>query len=513
MQRGWSGQKPRPNSLKALLQRQARRRKLQEAEAQLEESDLRRIVQLLEEQAVLGRGGEADPRINYDGFAQARGCVATECLASFGPQVGPFFQASTFLQFERDGDGAVSLPLLVQYLTQHANAMQLRAQLCPYDAEGTGELDAQQLEDYLKDVAQENPLLGGMEPSFLPHYTRIAARKLLFFHGRQRAKRGRMSVRLSDLMVSPVMMELQELRALGLAIAAEGGPPAPDERDLSSNWFSLQSAQRVYTTFHTWDADGSGTLSRAEFSRISQGTMSELFIGRVFEEHAAAPRGDVWPPPPPGAAQACGEQPGGGGGGSGARGPGSPDGLPRLGLRVRTPTGSGAGGGSPPPPGQDGGAGGEQAEQQQRRRGARQPAPGACARDEMDMMAFVDFVLAWDHRNHPAALPYFFSIFDLRHKGYLTHSDLYTFFREIHAMWVAMGEYADLVIHDVLDEIVDMAAPRRQGAITAADLRDCKMAGTVFSILANVDQFYQYNYRENFMHSDGGEGGGQAGGG
>jgi hypothetical protein len=36
-------------------------------------------------------------------------------------------------------------------------------------------------------------------------------------------------------MVSPVMMELQELRALGLA----GGPDL-DDRDLPSNWFSLQ---------------------------------------------------------------------------------------------------------------------------------------------------------------------------------------------------------------------------------------------------------------------------------
>jgi hypothetical protein len=27
--------------------------------------------------------------------------------------------------------------------------------------------------------------------------------------------------------------------------------------------------------------------------------------------------------------------------------------------------------------------------------------------------------------------------------------------------------------------------------ITAADLARCKMAGTVFSVLANVDQFYQ----------------------
>lgn len=35
-------------------------------------------------------------------------------------------------------------------------------------------------------------------------------------------------------------------------------------------------------------------------------------------------------------------------------------------------------------------------------------------RDEMDLMAFVDFVLAWDHRNHTAALPYFFRIFDMQ---------------------------------------------------------------------------------------------------
>jgi hypothetical protein len=55
----------------------------------------------------------------------------------------------------------------------------------------------------------------------------------------------------------------------------------------------------VYGTFDAWDSDRSGSLSRAEFSRISQGTMSELFIGRVFEEHVAQHRKDVWPPPPP----------------------------------------------------------------------------------------------------------------------------------------------------------------------------------------------------------------------
>lgn len=92
-------------------------------------------------------------------------------------------------------------------------------------------------------------------------------------------------------------------------------------------------------------------------------------------------------------------------------------------------------------------------------------------------------------------------------QGYLTLHDLYTFFKEVHVLWVAMGEYADLDIYDVLDEIMDMVKPAQPGRITKADLETCKVAGTVFSILANVDQFYQYNYRENFMHQDGEDGG------
>jgi serine/threonine-protein phosphatase 2A regulatory subunit B'' len=35
-------------------------------------------------------------------------------------------------------------------------------------------------------------------------------------------------------------------------------------------------------------------------------------------------------------------------------------------------------------------------------------------RDEMDLVAFTDFVLAWDHRALPPAIKYFFPIMDLR---------------------------------------------------------------------------------------------------
>lgn len=32
----------------------------------------------------------------------------------------------------------------------------------------------------------------------------------------------------------------------------------------------------------------------------------------------------------------------------------------------------------------------------------------------MDLVAFTDFVLAWDHRSHPCAIKYFFDIFDAK---------------------------------------------------------------------------------------------------
>jgi len=34
----------------------------------------------------------------------------------------------------------------------------------------------------------------------------------------------------------------------------------------------------------------------------------------------------------------------------------------------------------------------------------------------MDLVAFTDFVLAWDHRSHPAAIKYFFPIVDLQNR-------------------------------------------------------------------------------------------------
>lgn len=134
--------------------------------------------------------------------------------------------------------------------------------------------------------------------------------------------------------------------------------------------------------------------------------MSELFISRVFEEHVAPRRGATWPPKKQ-------QQPStGGSDGSasptsstrrpsslpaipGTSPPRSPASRPLAGSNSRQQQQLGVGGSSWPPP---------------------LPPGAACARDEMDLLSFATFVLAWDHRNQPAAIPYFFKIFDIHHR-------------------------------------------------------------------------------------------------
>lgn len=128
------------------------------------------------------------------------------------------------------------------------------------------------------------------------------------------------------------------------------------------------------------------------------------------------------------------------------------------------------------------------------------------SRDRMDLTEFTDFVLAWDHRSNPAAIKYFFPIFDLKKQGSISPHELYIFFKEVHVMWVqVLGEYADLSIFDVIDELIDMVKPKDPPNITAEDLRACGMSGTFFSCLADAKQFRDYNYRENQMHQSSNE--------
>lgn len=166
----------------------------------------------------------------------------------------------------------------------------------------------------------------------------------------------------------------------------------------------------MHSTFTSWDADRSGGLSVSEFSRISQGTMSELFISRVFQEHVTRHR------QPMESRGTCS----GGGSAHGMSRRATEGGSADVAAAHEATNGQqGPGGQAAPGAAQDAmGAGAGQANTSSSsgadtdRKNSVGGCSGGCS-GEMDMMAFVDFVLAWDHRNHAAALPYFFTIFDI----------------------------------------------------------------------------------------------------
>ncbi|KXZ55064.1 hypothetical protein GPECTOR_3g221 [Gonium pectorale] len=356
--------KAKPQSIGTLVKREAKKRKEQET-LLLSEDELRQVWYMMEELGTFSDNGE-EVRINYDGFSQ----VLTRCRELFGPQIEPFFKANVFLKFERDSNGCISANQFLNFLNLRTTMLQNRLDLTAFDPDNTGSLTTEQLEDYVKSLVPQVPALSDMQAPFLEHYGRIAVRKLMFFHGKNGC------VRIRDLVNSVVLQELNDLKNNQL-----------QEHQLISNWFSIQSTQRVYKTFLALDEDMNGLLSRLE--------------------------------------------------------------------------------------------------------------------DEMDLLAFTDFVLAWDHRSHPAAIKYFFDIFDLKKQGCITPAELYIFFKEIHHMWVhVMNEYADLSIYDVVDEILDMIKPKITARITPEDLQVSGMSGIFFSMLSDVKQFYDYNYRENLMHQD-----------
>ena len=126
-----------------------------------------------------------------------------------------------------------------------------------------------------------------------------------------------------------------------------------------------------------------------------------------------------------------------------------------------------------------------------------------CIRDrEMDFQAFLDFVLAWSNKNHPASLAYFFRILDINKTGSLTNMEIWTFLKSVHKTWIADPDNYDLNMLDVRDEIFDMVKPSQDGRITLEDLQRCGCAHTVIEILCDHTGFWRYDNRESLPHDD-----------
>ncbi|KFD69764.1 hypothetical protein M514_11787, partial [Trichuris suis] len=114
---------------------------------------------------------------------------------------------------------------------------------------------------------------------------------------------------------------------------------------------------------------------------------------------------------------------------------------------------------------------------------------------EMDFRGFVDFSLAMENNNDPAAVNYLFKIFDIRQRGYLDSFSLNYFYRGIQRS-IEEHNYPRVKFEDINAELFDMIRPAVPDQITALDLKRSNCAGLFFNILSHLEGFLSYENRE-----------------
>lgn len=163
--------------------------------------------------------------------------------------------------------GKVAIINLFNLLMRKVWIQQTRIGLSLYDVTGKGFLRETDLEAYIFELIPSLTQLDGLEKSFHSFYVCTAVRKFFFFLDPLRTGR----IRIKDILKSNFLDELLELRDSDLP-------------NLQENWFSAPSALSVYGHYLNLDKDHNGMLSKSELLGYGTGTLTSVFIDRLYEE-------------------------------------------------------------------------------------------------------------------------------------------------------------------------------------------------------------------------------------
>lgn len=189
---------------------------------------------------------------------------------TIGEKFRPYFSARIFCKLlQNDSNGRISVRHFFNYVMRKVWLHQTRIGLSLYDVAGQGYLREVDLENYILELIPTLPQLDGLETSFHSFYVCTAVRKFFFFLDPLRTNK----VKIQDILACSFLDDLLELRDETLP---------KDVQD--SNWFSAPSALRVYGQYLNLDMDHNGMLSKDELSRYGTGTLTPIFIERVFQE-------------------------------------------------------------------------------------------------------------------------------------------------------------------------------------------------------------------------------------
>jgi serine/threonine-protein phosphatase 2A regulatory subunit B'' len=184
-------------------------------------------------------------RVNYDQFCDMGRKLGPQCAAEY-------FRAATFLHFERDRGGRISVAAFVGFVVRREELLRCRLHLSCYSSDLSGFITMVDLTHYVTDVVQSLPQLDhidGFDEMFLPFYTLTAVSKFFFFLDPMH--RGK--VRIRELACSAELSELEELRQY--QYSSDAPFVAPWE---GGNWFSPHFAMQFYRYYLMLDADRNG---------------------------------------------------------------------------------------------------------------------------------------------------------------------------------------------------------------------------------------------------------------
>ena len=200
--------------------------------------------------------------MDWDQFCVVRSLVSDKCREYFRSQVFAKLQ-------QGDRLGRISIMALFNYIMRKVWLHQTRIGLSLYDVTGQGFLRESDLENYILELIETLPQLDGLEKSFHPFYVCTAVRKFFFFLDPLRTGK----IKIQDVLACSFLDDLLELRDQELS------------KDLQEqNWFSAPSALRVYGQYLNLDTNHNGMLSMEELGRYGTGTLTKVFIERIFQE-------------------------------------------------------------------------------------------------------------------------------------------------------------------------------------------------------------------------------------
>uniref|UniRef100_A0A5K3FYD9 Serine/threonine-protein phosphatase 2A regulatory subunit B'' subunit gamma n=1 Tax=Mesocestoides corti TaxID=53468 RepID=A0A5K3FYD9_MESCO len=186
------------------------------------------------------------------------------------PKAARYFTATVFAKLCRgDRLSRVNILTLFNYAMKTIWLQQTRIGISLYDVTGDGYLRESDLENYICELIPSLTKLRGVDSAFKTFYVCTATRKFFFFLDPLRAGR----VRISDILASGYLDAMLELRETNITL-----------EQLEANWFSFESAKRVYASYLHLDDDRNGMLSRQELSGYNNGTLTDAFLDRVFQE-------------------------------------------------------------------------------------------------------------------------------------------------------------------------------------------------------------------------------------